>query len=144
MKTKPFNLEQYLSDPSQKIVTRNGRPVRIVCWDRQYAHDDFPIIALEKWNNEEYVNFVSSNGRVDLSGQENIHDLFFLDESEELTEFEKALAEAYEWAKSTDRDGFVKEFATNLLNIARKQIYEEFKEFTKLPKGINYEKVFKY
>ena len=28
---KQFNLEEYLKDPSKKIVTRNGKPAKIVC-----------------------------------------------------------------------------------------------------------------
>lgn len=30
---KPFSLEEYLKDPSRKVVTRGGDPVRIVCTD---------------------------------------------------------------------------------------------------------------
>ena len=40
---KPFNLEEYLKNPSRKVVTRDGRPVRIICTDRKGAK---PIIAL--------------------------------------------------------------------------------------------------
>ena len=40
---KPFNLEEYLKNPSRKVVTRDGRPVRIICTDRKGAT---PIIAL--------------------------------------------------------------------------------------------------
>ena len=28
---KQFNLEEYLKDPSREIITRDGRPVRIIC-----------------------------------------------------------------------------------------------------------------
>lgn len=43
---KPFNLEEYLSNPSKKIVTRDGRSVRIICIDRRgYT---CPIVAMEK------------------------------------------------------------------------------------------------
>lgn len=30
---KPFNLEEYLANPSKKVVTRKGLDVRIVCTD---------------------------------------------------------------------------------------------------------------
>ena len=41
---KPFSLEEYLKNPSKKIITRDGRNARIICTDRK----DFnaPIIAL--------------------------------------------------------------------------------------------------
>ena len=41
---KPFNLEEYLKNPSRKIVTRDGRNARIVCTDRRY--ENYPIVAL--------------------------------------------------------------------------------------------------
>jgi len=39
-----------------------------------------------------------------------------------LTEFEKEVAEAYEWAKTTEREDFVNEFAPKFLDLARKEI----------------------
>lgn len=45
---------------------------------------------------------------------------------EELTEFEKEVAEAYEWAKTTEREDFVNEFAPKLLDLARKELQPEF------------------
>ena len=30
---KPFNLQEYLANPSRKVVTRDGRQVRIICTD---------------------------------------------------------------------------------------------------------------
>lgn len=32
---KQFNLEEYLAHPERKVVTRDGKPVRIVCTDRK-------------------------------------------------------------------------------------------------------------
>ena len=46
---KPFNLEEYLANPSKKIVTREGKPVRIICTNR--LSESFPVIALV--NNED-------------------------------------------------------------------------------------------
>ena len=42
---KQFDLDEYLKNPSKKVVTRDGRSVRIVCTDRKSKHN-FPIIAL--------------------------------------------------------------------------------------------------
>ncbi len=42
---KQFNLDEYLANPSRKVVTRDGRNVRICCTDRKSKHD-YPIIAL--------------------------------------------------------------------------------------------------
>ena len=41
---KPFNLEEYLANPSKKVVTWDGRKVkRILCTD---AAGSYPIVAL--------------------------------------------------------------------------------------------------
>ena len=43
---KRFSLEEYLKNPSKKVVTRTGRNVRIICTDREDSI--YPIIALIK------------------------------------------------------------------------------------------------
>lgn len=40
---KPFDLKEYFKNPSRKVVTRDGRNVRIICTD---AIGSFPIVAL--------------------------------------------------------------------------------------------------
>ena len=40
---KQFNLKEYLKNPSRKVVTRDGRNVRIVCTDKKGFN---PILAL--------------------------------------------------------------------------------------------------
>ena len=39
---KPFNLEEYLKNPSKKVVTREGRTVKIYCTNFSSCQ---PIIA---------------------------------------------------------------------------------------------------
>ena len=59
---KEFNLTEYLKNPSQKVVTRDGRKVRIICTD---AKGEEPIIALV-YNNirdEENVYTYNRDGR---------------------------------------------------------------------------------
>ena len=55
---KPFNLEEYLKDPSQKVVTRDGREVRIICTD---AKGEEPIIALVYNNIRDEENVYTYN-----------------------------------------------------------------------------------
>ena len=74
---KEFNLEEYLKKPSQKIVTRDGREVRIICTDFK---SDKPIIALikEDEDDENAFNF-KENGRWHLpENEESLKDLFFV------------------------------------------------------------------
>ena len=55
---KEFNLTEYLKNPSQKVVTRDGREVRIVCTD---AKNEEPIIALVYNNIREEENVYTYN-----------------------------------------------------------------------------------
>ena len=70
---KPFNLEEYLKDPSQKVVTRDGRDVRIVCTDFLNSQ---PIIGLVAAKDEEGVYFYYKDGRCFTHNETNL-DLFF-------------------------------------------------------------------
>ena len=76
---KQFNLSEYLENPSRKIVTRNGRPVRIVCTNANIIDDGntYPIVALVKKenNSDDLVSF--TNNGVYLVGEEDEFDLFF-------------------------------------------------------------------
>ena len=59
---KEFNLEEYLKDPSQKVVTRDGRDVRIICTDLK---QDFPIVALiyDEEKQKENIECFFENGK---------------------------------------------------------------------------------
>ena len=46
---KRFSLEEYLKNPSKKVVTRMGRKVRIICTDREDSI--YPVVALVKDDN---------------------------------------------------------------------------------------------
>ena len=55
---KEFDLEEFKKNPSQKVVTRDGREVRIVCTD---AKGDEPIVALLYNKNREEENVYTYN-----------------------------------------------------------------------------------
>lgn len=55
---KEFNLTEYLKNPSRKVVTRDGREVRIICTD---AKGDEPIIALIYNKNRDEENVYTYN-----------------------------------------------------------------------------------
>ena len=73
---KQFNLREQLENPSREVVTRDGRPVRIVCTD---ANNEFPVIALVTINgtDEECVYCFKADGTYFRNGQKNCRDLFF-------------------------------------------------------------------
>ena len=74
-----FSLEKYLANPSRKVVTRNGRNVRIVCTDKRDLN--FLIVALIETipGGEEVTHSYTKDGRhyTDCS---DIFDLFFAPE----------------------------------------------------------------
>lgn len=74
MSKKQFTLDSWLKDKSQKVVTRCGFPVRIVCTD--VKRKDYPILALvERDDQEEYQSF-TKDGRFSLYNP--LHDNFDL------------------------------------------------------------------
>ena len=70
---KEFNLNEYLKNPSQKVVTRDGREVRIICTDYKGI---LPIIALIARGEKEDINSFYENGRDNNTYLSNL-DLFF-------------------------------------------------------------------
>lgn len=75
---KPFNLEEYLKNPDQRVVTREGRDARIICTDRQGEREnDRVIIALVKDGGKgEYSFSYYSDGKYNLK-RDSYLDLFF-------------------------------------------------------------------
>ena len=73
---KEFSLEEYLKNPERKVVTRDGRPVRIICTDRKGLNVK-PIVALITLPNcDEIVKCFWDNG-IETAGSEDKNDLFF-------------------------------------------------------------------
>lgn len=79
---KQFSLEEYLANPTKKVVTRSGKDVRILCTD---AKGDFPIIALidELTDNCIYHSVYTKEGHVKPYDIPTRYDLFFAPEKHE-------------------------------------------------------------
>ena len=78
---RPFNLEEYLANPSRKVVTREGRDVRIICTDRK---GDCPIVALiKKYDGDSEVVAAYSKNGVTNEYAHTLYDLFFAHEKKE-------------------------------------------------------------
>ena len=77
---KQFSLEEYLKNPNRKIVTRDGRNVRIICTDRN--HSTHPIIALVQNDKIENTYSYRKNGSY-LDYTISPSDLFFAPEKKE-------------------------------------------------------------
>lgn len=71
---KPFNIE--LAKKNHPVQTRDGRSVRILCYDRK--HDDYPIVALVEnpdFGDEDTEEFTIS-GKYDTYVLRSEKDLF--------------------------------------------------------------------
>lgn len=71
-----FSLEKYLKNPERKIVTRDGKKVRIICIDRAGLYTK-PIVALITLpNGDEVIKSYWANG-IETAGSDGKDDLFF-------------------------------------------------------------------
>lgn len=78
---KQFSLEEYLQNPNRKVVTRDGRAVKILCTDRKdfYQH---PIVALVETDGTEQMYDYMADGSYMVNAQ-SLRDLFFASEKHE-------------------------------------------------------------
>ena len=78
---KQFNLKEYLKDPNKKVVTRDGRNVRIICTDRQGGDRPILILCFESDGIERCFScFPNGRRYVDI---DSCMDLFFAPEKHE-------------------------------------------------------------
>ena len=75
---KQFSLEEYLKNPSKRVVTRDGRNVRIICTD--FNNPDFPVIGEIK--GYKWPLSFATNGET-VKGRQLSCDLFFAPEKHE-------------------------------------------------------------
>ena len=77
---KPFNLEEYLKNPSMKVVTKEGKTIkRILCTD---ARGNYPIVALIDEGLYDNALSYTKDGKL-YAGETNLYDLFFAPEKHE-------------------------------------------------------------
>lgn len=72
----PFDLEEYLNDPSRKIVTREGGEAKII----HVGADDSPYPILASVDMGMYIDntFYNKDGKYFDNGDESRFDLFFI------------------------------------------------------------------
>ena len=99
-----FNLEEYLKNPSRKVVTRDGRNVRIVCTDMNYKNH--PIVALITIcdNNTENVYTYTKDGEWDAYELTD-YDLFFATEKDKEQRFNPKTLKPFDKVLGRDYSG---------------------------------------
>lgn len=78
---KQFSLEEYLKNPNRKVVTRDGRAVKILCTDRKDLHQH-PIVALVETDGTEQMYDYMANGLY-IANTQSLRDLFFASKKHE-------------------------------------------------------------
>ena len=82
---KQFNLDEYLKNPSRKVVTGDGRNARIVCTD--VKDDDYPILVLveqpENSDHEDVYSYTKDGHYYTSDFLPNENNLFFAPEKHE-------------------------------------------------------------
>lgn len=79
---KQFDLEEYLKNPSRKVVTRDGRSARIICTNR--LDENYPVLALVNYEDYEMCHSYTIFGKLHTNQTTDFGlDLFFAPEKKE-------------------------------------------------------------
>ena len=71
---KQFNLEEYIANPSTKVVMSNRMAVRIICTDKK---GKYPVVALAKNNKGEEEVFDCMADGTYIEGEISNRDIYF-------------------------------------------------------------------
>ena len=136
----PFDIKYrpQIESGEYKVETRDGKPVRVICWDmNSYNHIVALVANYPNYNGSvsEHIFSYSMDGRYNPSCS-SAEDLFLIAPEPELTEFEKRLVEFYNDGVSLpcDKDGMINKreadellhkAANELLSLAREQFIKD-------------------
>lgn len=126
-----FNLDEYKKNPKRKVVTRDGRSVKIINFDTFEVKKPYPVIGIVCGKNSALT--WTSDGKHHIDGHLKEYDLFFADEQDELSEFEKELVNWFLGFNTTEElaIGNAKDAAPRLLELASKELEKDAVEFAK-------------
>lgn len=129
----PFTLDVWLEDKSQKIETRNGRPVHFIGLDRA----GWQVFEVFRTNGtSEYRTYHDSY--MYCGPEETAYDLFIVTPEEEMSEFVKEYCQLYKEGYADGQagseqlsDAILKASAAELLALARKELSEQIVDHKK-------------
>ena len=74
---KQFNLQEYLANPKRQVVTRDGRPVRIICTDSDARGGQIVAIVTMPNKKKQVIQFYENGRYYFSSDSKSEDDLFF-------------------------------------------------------------------
>ena len=77
-----FSLEKYLANPSRKVVTRDGCPVRILCTDKKSYNEQIVGLIMSDTGMEHIFTW-TQQGKQYININDAPNDLFFAPEKHE-------------------------------------------------------------
>jgi len=130
MKKIPFDIKYRpeIESGKYKVVTRDGRDVRIICWDKRVyggRHEIVALVPTPEGSTESCQMYNPDGTLISATWNDNFR-LFILTDEPELTEFEEAVGKMLFIRLSNDeliRE--TKEKSAKLLDIARKEILKD-------------------
>ena len=78
---RQFNLQEFIDNPSRKVVTRDGRPVRILCTDRKSYNEEIVGLVMNDNGMESVLTWIQQ-GKV-FFNSDTPNDLFFAPKTHE-------------------------------------------------------------
>ena len=98
---KPFSLEEYLANPTKRLITRDGCDARIICTDAK--SEKYQVVALvTKKGGQEILATFDTSGKY-RSGYNSHLDLFFATEKPKVERFDPKTLQPFD--KILARDG---------------------------------------
>lgn len=129
----PFDVKfrPQIESGEYKVETRDGKPVRIICWDRAPKFGDsfdLTLCVLIPQDNGEGVYYYNHSGKSRLDRER--FDLFIITPEPELSEFEMAIHRRLNLVNgenllATELLEETKGMAAELLDLARKELIKE-------------------
>ena len=80
---KKFNLDEYLKNPARKVITGDGRNVRIICTDAKSSRTHTVVTLVEESNGSESIASYTPDGQFFAWVSSDTEDLYFVPERHE-------------------------------------------------------------
>ena len=116
-----FSLEKYLANPSRKVVTRDGCPVRILCTDKKSYNEQIVGLIMGD-NGMEFISTWTQQGK-SFFNSDTPNDLFFAPEKHEgwinVFSYEKSYARGpiYNSKEEAEEIGKLSEYYSTTIKI---------------------------